>query len=286
MRRPGRRPRRANHQAALSAELGKAMRGGSEMNEGAPMSTILKPLGTACPKCGQELQLEMDPAKALESFFVRCSNLSCDHLEPVVKTFSLGLPRSASLMKAKELNGPLRLLPGIVVSSQLLAPLVPVPLAAQEPPAPAAHEGAEASGAHEAEPEEHEHANELAVFLGATRENDETFFTIGGEYERRLSVRFGLSLVVEHVSDIDAWVALAPFSFRPAKGLGLKIYAGRGFESKLPEGGEHGEKQHRRSSAAPVEASEEVGKGRGLGPRAGPGGSHPADRARPCSREG
>lgn len=83
--------------------------------------------------------------------------------------------------------------------------------------------------------EEHEHANELAVFLGGTTENDETHFTIGGEYERRLGERFGLSFVAEHVSDTDAWVFLAPFSFRPVRGLGLKLYAGPGFESKLPE---------------------------------------------------
>ena len=41
------------------------------MPEGAPPTTILRPLGTACPKCGMELQLEMDPDRDLESFFVK-----------------------------------------------------------------------------------------------------------------------------------------------------------------------------------------------------------------------
>ena len=62
------------------------------MRERAPPNTILRPLGTACPKCGLELQLdlELDPVKPLESLVVSCSNPSCDHLEPVVRTFTLG----------------------------------------------------------------------------------------------------------------------------------------------------------------------------------------------------
>jgi hypothetical protein len=84
------------------------------------------------------------------------------------------------------------------------------------------------------EPSE-ERANELAVFLGGTSEDDETHFTLGVEYERRLGERLGLAVVVEHVSEVDAWVFLAPFTFRPAPRLGLKLYAGPGFESKQPE---------------------------------------------------
>ena len=92
--------------------------------------------------------------------------------------------------------------------------------------------------------EEHEHANELALFLGGTRESDETHFTIGGEYERRLGERFGLSLVVEHVSGNGAWVVLAPLSFRPARHLGLKLYAAPGFENKVPESSDHAPEGH------------------------------------------
>jgi len=98
--------------------------------------------------------------------------------------------------------------------------------------------GLSAASAHQtvgAETEEHEHANEVAAFLGGTTENDETHFTIGAEYERRLGERFGLGLVVEHVSQTDAWVLLAPFSYRPLRGRGLKVYAGPGIENKVPE---------------------------------------------------
>jgi hypothetical protein len=107
--------------------------------------------------------------------------------------------------------------------------------AAQEPSTPAAHGASERRPAHEGHAEEHEHANELAVFLGGTTENDETHFTIGGEYERRLGERFGLSFVGEHVNDTAAWVFVAPFTFRPVRRLGLKLYAGPGFETKVPE---------------------------------------------------
>lgn len=91
---------------------------------------------------------------------------------------------------------------------------------------------------HEAHSEEHEHANEVAVFLGGTTESSATHFTIGAEYERRLGERFGLSFVCEHVSDTGAWVFLAPFTVRPVRTLGLKVYAGPGFESKVPEASE------------------------------------------------
>lgn len=137
------------------------------------------------------------------------------------------------------------------VSAAVLAVGLSVGMAAaQEPPSSAPKE---AAGTHEAVEtgEEHEHANEVAVFLGGTTENDETNFTIGAEYERRLNERFGLGLVVEHVSGTDAWVFLAPFSFRPVRGLGLKLYAGPGFESKVPESEEEAEsglEEHDRES--------------------------------------
>ncbi len=42
----------------------------------------------------------------------------------------------------------------------------------------------------------------------------------------------------EHVGDVDTWVLLAPLTFRPVRGLGLKLYAGPGVESKLSEANE------------------------------------------------
>jgi hypothetical protein len=110
------------------------------------------------------------------------------------------------------------------------------PLRAQET-SPA--RGATAARSHEAHGEEHgeehEHANELGVFVGGTSENDETHFTIGVEYERRLSRRLGIGVIAEHVDGVDAWVFLAPLSFQPSGHLGLTFYAGPGFESKVPE---------------------------------------------------
>jgi len=82
--------------------------------------------------------------------------------------------------------------------------------AAQEPTTHEAHE-------------EHEHANEVAVFLGGTTESDTTHFTIGAEYERRLGERFGMSFVSEHVSGTGAWVFLAPFTLRPVRALGRSM---------------------------------------------------------------
>jgi hypothetical protein len=124
-------------------------------------------------------------------------------------------------------------------------------LRAQEP---AGHPAA--SAAHDPEPhvESHEHANELAVFLGGTREEDETHLTLGAEYERRLGARFGLSVVAEHVDGVDAWVLLAPVTWRPIRERGLKLYAGPGFESRS-------EPKHPPEAA--THASEETAEGGG-----------------------
>ena len=55
--------------------------------------------------------------------------------------------------------------------------------------------------------------NVASVFLGATTETaeDETYFTVGAEYERRLSSRWGFQLAAEYVSDFDAWVVGVSF---------------------------------------------------------------------------
>ncbi len=49
--------------------------------------------------------------------------------------------------------------------------------------------------------EEHEHRNELALFVGATYDADEkeSFFTIGGDYEFRFHPRVGISAELEYV---------------------------------------------------------------------------------------
>lgn len=99
--------------------------------------------------------------------------------------------------------------------------LVAVPAYAQEHAASHEPHGEDA---------EHFHHNEAALFLGATYETEaeETFFTIGAEYERRFTRWFGLSGVVEYATDLDAWVVVFPVTFRLAGEL--KLSAGPGFE--------------------------------------------------------
>jgi len=107
--------------------------------------------------------------------------------------------------------------------------LLASPLRAQEAPPPQRTTAAEAPG------EEREPANDLGAFFGGTSESDDTHFTIGLEYERRLSERLALIVVAEHVNGIDAWVFLAPLAFRPFRQLPLTLYAGPGVETKVPE---------------------------------------------------
>lgn len=99
--------------------------------------------------------------------------------------------------------------------------------------------GTPEAASHEARAEGHGHepANEVAVFLGGTSENDDTHFTIGAEYTRDLSDRLELGVVGEHVDGVEAWVFIAPLSFRPVKGLGLRLYGGPGLTAKVPEPG-------------------------------------------------
>jgi hypothetical protein len=81
--------------------------------------------------------------------------------------------------------------------------------------------------------------NAIGVVAGATfeREEEETYFTLGVEYGRELSHRWGATLVAEHLSDIDAWVFVAPFTFRPGSKhfhpkSHLLLAFGPGFEHK------------------------------------------------------
>ena len=64
------------------------------------------------------------------------------------------------------------------------------------------------SAPHDDHTADHFHANEVALILAATyaTEESETFFTIGGEYQRFFNSRIGAGVVVEHVSDVNAWL--------------------------------------------------------------------------------
>jgi hypothetical protein len=57
----------------------------------------------------------------------------------------------------------------------------------------------------------HEHLNELALFVGVTHEEGENEPSIGLEYERRLSERFGVGAIIEYTGgDSDSTVYAAP----------------------------------------------------------------------------
>ena len=83
------------------------------------------------------------------------------------------------------------------------------------------------------EPEEEhegEHRNEVALLLGATYEAEEerNFFTVGGEYARRLGDRWTVAASIEHLPEPGAWVFAFPVTFRVYEGF--RLSAGPGFE--------------------------------------------------------
>ena len=87
---------------------------------------------------------------------------------------------------------------------------------------------------------EAERRNEIAAVVAGTWEHeDETFFTLGVEYERRLTSRLGVIAAFEHLFDADRWVVVAPIVFHV--GHGLKFYGGPGFERSEAEHEEIGE---------------------------------------------
>ena len=103
-----------------------------------------------------------------------------------------------------------------------------------------AHEQAAEHGEEHAEHGEHHAKNAVSLFLGGTLETavDKTYFTIGGEYERRLVDKWAFQMVVEYVNDFDALVVVVPLAFEPVKSLWLMT--GPGFETARRRPG-HGE---------------------------------------------
>ena len=83
--------------------------------------------------------------------------------------------------------------------------------------------------------EEHESRHEVAIFMGVTTEaeHDESFFTIGGEYEFRFLPRLGISVELEYINGLDAGVFAFPVVFHVHKGL--MVVAGPGWETSPRE---------------------------------------------------
>jgi hypothetical protein len=103
---------------------------------------------------------------------------------------------------------------------------------------PAGHDAQQPSHEDAGSGEHAEYRNTLAAFLGGTAETaeHESHFTIGLEYERELGRRWALMAVAEHVSDLDAWVLVAPVAFKPLRGLSLMTGPGLETAARRPAG--------------------------------------------------
>ena len=69
--------------------------------------------------------------------------------------------------------------------------------------------------------EEHESLHEIAILTGVNTEpeHNESFFTIGGEYEFRFLPRIGISVELEYIKGLDAGGFAFPVVFHVHKGL-------------------------------------------------------------------
>ena len=92
--------------------------------------------------------------------------------------------------------------------------------------------------------EEHFHRNEIAFVIANTYEaaEDENFFTLGAEYARLFTERFGVAGELEALPDPNAWIFVVPFLYKVAGEL--EVFAGAGLEHlsrRSGSGGEEGE---------------------------------------------
>jgi hypothetical protein len=123
--------------------------------------------------------------------------------------------------------------------------LLPVCLGAQqeehgahaEPSGPPPHvpmpQGIETATADETE-HGHWHTHHAGFFLGASTFKSDTGFTIGGDYEYRLTKYVGIGGQVEHAfGDLKETVVVFPVFFHP--GAGLRFGVGPGFEKYAGE---------------------------------------------------
>lgn len=100
-----------------------------------------------------------------------------------------------------------------------------------------------AASAQEPHPEErHEMEvpyNVAALFLGNTNEQGANGFSLGLEYERRVSDLFGVGAVVEHAGgDINGTITIAVLYVHPYAGLLVVLGLGAEFKSASEEDGE------------------------------------------------
>ncbi len=131
---------------------------------------------------------------------------------------------------------------GVAVLTVLLATWssAPTVLCAQEEPSEEPTARHEESGEHadESHAEGHHHKNEVALVIGGTYKSEEreTLFTLGAEYVRKLSPVLSTTIVLEHLSDVDAWVFAAPLRIEPWEHSGFFFSVGPGFEHESERG--------------------------------------------------
>ena len=74
---------------------------------------------------------------------------------------------------------------------------------------------------------EFERRQSVAFFMGNTHDGSEDGFTVGMNYEYRLSETNGIGGLVEYASgELDSWVFAAPLFIHPYKGLRLLVALG------------------------------------------------------------
>ena len=83
----------------------------------------------------------------------------------------------------------------------------------------------------DANAEEADRPNRIGLFLGATTKDGHTGFTIGLEYERRLSELIGVGAVAEATPNGREFVGAVPVFFHPVGGLAFSIGPGFSVEN-------------------------------------------------------
>ena len=72
-----------------------------------------------------------------------------------------------------------------------------------------------------------EHLHSVAFFMGNTHDGSEDGFSVGLDYEYRLSETNGIGGLIEYASgELDSWVVAAPLFIYPYKGLRLVVALG------------------------------------------------------------
>lgn len=85
-----------------------------------------------------------------------------------------------------------------------------------------------------AESEEGHEQNEVGLFIGGSHHSEENGFSVGLDYEHRISDIFGVGGLVEYTAgDFDSWVFAAPLFIHPY--MGLRLLAAPGFENRESE---------------------------------------------------